>query len=370
MLSDENFYFYYSILSSMKKAALILVAVIATSGCISAITPAPDSDNDGLSDPREKELGTDPNVTDTDGDGLDDGEEVKTYSSDPLDVDTDGDGLEDGEEANQVGTNPVRADTDDDGLNDSHEWNELGTDPENPDSDRDKLTDGEEVNGIGTDPLNKDTDGDGLPDYAEAHHKDILPGADPLQKDIYLEIDYMRDYKLPESGKREIKDKFAESPVSNPNGETGINLHFVRDEQVPYNQTTDRDQQIELQQEKFDNKANGYHYVVLIDRTTATDSSRGETRGSGRGGFMTVTGTTSDQDMTFVFMHELGHLLGISSDTYRGVDTQAVPFAEYPSIMNYNTPQGHISYAGSESEFNDWEYIDQQLGSNNNWVRK
>jgi len=33
--------------------------------------------------------------TDSDGDGLLDGEEDNTYSSDPLDADTDGDGLND-----------------------------------------------------------------------------------------------------------------------------------------------------------------------------------------------------------------------------------------------------------------------------------
>lgn len=354
----------------MKKVALVLLVVVATSGCISAITPAPDTDNDGLSDPRETELGTDPNVTDTDGDGLADGEEVKTYSSDPLNVDTDGDGLDDGEEANRIGTNPVRADTDDDGLNDSYEWNQLGTDPENPDSDRDKLTDGAEVNEIGTDPLTRDTDGDGLPDYAEVHHKDVLPEADPLQKDIYLEVDYMREYELPESGKRHIKTEFAQAPVSNPNGETGITLHFIRDEQIPYSETLDRDQHTDLLQEEFDNKTNGYHYVVLLDRTSATDASRGETRGSGRGGFMTASGTVSDEEMTFVFMHELGHLLGINAEAYDGVDTRAVPFSEYPSTMNYNTPRDHVSYAGSDSEFNDWAYIDRNLGAHNNWVRR
>ena len=59
-----------------------------------------DSDTDGLSDLYEKSLGSDPNNSDTDGDGLKDGEEVNTYGSSPTKIDTDGDGYDDKTEAN------------------------------------------------------------------------------------------------------------------------------------------------------------------------------------------------------------------------------------------------------------------------------
>lgn len=49
-------------------------------------------------------LGTDPNDPDTDGDGLDDGEEADART-DPLEADTDGDGVSDGEEI-AAGTDP------------------------------------------------------------------------------------------------------------------------------------------------------------------------------------------------------------------------------------------------------------------------
>ena len=56
----------------------------------------PDSDGDGLSDGLEvKTYGTDPNNEDTDGDGLLDGEEIDAEQTDPFDPDTDGDGLTD-----------------------------------------------------------------------------------------------------------------------------------------------------------------------------------------------------------------------------------------------------------------------------------
>ena len=64
-----------------------------------------DSDNDGLSDTNEKELGTDSLNPDSDGDRLFDREEVEVYKTDPLNKDTDGDGFEDGSEV-QAGYDP------------------------------------------------------------------------------------------------------------------------------------------------------------------------------------------------------------------------------------------------------------------------
>jgi len=59
-----------------------------------------DTDKDGLDDVREKELGTDPKVSDTDKDSLIDGDEVIIWKTNPLNPDTDGDSYLDGEEIN------------------------------------------------------------------------------------------------------------------------------------------------------------------------------------------------------------------------------------------------------------------------------
>lgn len=64
-----------------------------------------DSDGDGLSDEREKSLGTDPENWDTDGDTLSDFDEVSVWSTDPFNPDTDGDGFFDGAEVKN-GYNP------------------------------------------------------------------------------------------------------------------------------------------------------------------------------------------------------------------------------------------------------------------------
>lgn len=154
----------------------------------------PDTDGDGLTDSKEKSLGTDPTKPDTDGDGLKDGDEVDR-GTDPTKADTDGDGLNDGDEVNKYRTDPLKADTDKDGLADGIEVkpNSLcrtGSNPLKPDSDGDGLVDGTEFKGftitqrisfnadpprapfgnvgfVRTSPCNPDTDNDGLTDRRE-----------------------------------------------------------------------------------------------------------------------------------------------------------------------------------------------------------
>jgi hypothetical protein len=169
--------------------AALLLSLVACQG--GEVFIDPDPDNDGLTNAEEEVLGTDPNNPDTDGDGLNDGTEVRQYRTDPLNPDTDGDGLSDGDEVSSA-TDPLNPDTDGggmldgeevrqgrnpndprddgdfdrDGLNDLEEA-ELGTDPRNPDTDGDGLDDYTEVRRTFTDPLNPDTDGDGLTDREE-----------------------------------------------------------------------------------------------------------------------------------------------------------------------------------------------------------
>jgi outer membrane protein OmpA-like peptidoglycan-associated protein len=140
---------------------------------------ASDNDGDGLTKREEKELGTDPNNPDTDGDGLKDGEEVRTYFTNPLNPDTDGDSLTDGDEVRKYKTDPLKADTDGDELNDNDEIVTYKTDPLNKDTDGDKLYDGSEVLHYKTDPLKEDTDGDSLTDGDEVN----LYKTDPLKID-------------------------------------------------------------------------------------------------------------------------------------------------------------------------------------------
>ena len=159
-----------------------------------------DSDGGGLEDGQEDLDGDgevdvgerDPNVaaddTDFDGDGIPDDEEIAN-GSDPESADSDGDGLDDLEEK-EAGTDPNEADTDGDGLTDREEIEGSGplsgigpTDPLDADGDDDGIRDGDEVNGTGplsgygpTDPTDDDSDDDGIRDGVEVGVVDGVPG--------------------------------------------------------------------------------------------------------------------------------------------------------------------------------------------------
>jgi hypothetical protein len=65
-----------------------------------------DSDGDGLTNQQEQDGGTNPDVADSDGDGLDDLIEVEFVGTDPTLADTDGDGAQDGAEV-ELGLDPL-----------------------------------------------------------------------------------------------------------------------------------------------------------------------------------------------------------------------------------------------------------------------
>lgn len=114
-----------------------------------------DTDGDKLSDYIEEIIGTDPNKSDTDEDDLDDYIEFFILETDPLKTDSDDNGILDGDE-----------DCDADGLTNSEEF-EKTTSPVNSDSDNDNLSDYDELFIYNTNPNLEDTDMDGLNDYDE-----------------------------------------------------------------------------------------------------------------------------------------------------------------------------------------------------------
>lgn len=125
-----------------------------------------DTDQDGLINYLENYYGTDITKMDTDGDGLNDYDELVNVETDPQKVDTDDNGVLDPDE-----------DHDTDGLTNGYEV-ENGLNPAYYDSDYDTISDFDEIEVYRTNPLNKDTDGDGASDCWELEN-----GTDPLTAD-------------------------------------------------------------------------------------------------------------------------------------------------------------------------------------------
>jgi len=153
-----------------------------------------DIEPDGMPDSWEMSnglnVGVDDSSLDNDNDGGSDGlSNLEEYlnNTDPQDSDSDDDGLTDGQELNDIETNPLDNDTDDDEILDGEEVSEG-------------------VDGFVTDPFEPDTDFDGLPDKYEVDNmldptddgtinEDFGPDGDPDSDDLLNldEFDRMTD---------------------------------------------------------------------------------------------------------------------------------------------------------------------------------
>jgi len=156
-----------------KKIAIFSSVIIIISVSLLLVV---DADGDGLNNLTEIQHGTAIFNSDSDDDGLSDGDELNNYGTDPLNKDSDNDGLDDYKEINTYHTNPLDDDYDNDGLNDGDEV-QAGTDLFDSDtdewkfqdSDNDGWSDYKEYYEEGTDRFDSDTDDDGYKDGSDPH---------------------------------------------------------------------------------------------------------------------------------------------------------------------------------------------------------
>ena len=250
------------------------------------------------------------------------------------------------------------------------------------DSDGDGLWDEWEINGI-------DFDRDGVVDLT-------LPGADPLYKDIYVEIDYMgsdgtHDHRPDPNALNDVIRAFRNAPVQNPNGTRGIALHIEVDEEIPHQNVirvwTDFDaikrNHFGTPAQRADpNSANilaakrlVYRYCLFVHQyalwngthwVPTTSSGIAELPGNdfivSLGAFTNHRGTRDEQAGTF--MHELGHTLGLRHGG--GDNINGKP--NYLSIMSYTRqfndliPGRRLDYSREELPLLNESSLDEGLG--------
>ena len=246
-----------------------------------------------------------------------------------------------------------------------------------------------------------DTDGDGLLDSWETNGMDVdgdglidLPlneepfNADPLHKDIFVEIDYMEgnyshNHKPDPTALQAVVSAFATAPIANPDGVNGINLHIFVDESIPEVNSILFDTRGPGVLDDFDDLKNAYfgapsdrlfplilearrqvfRYCIFGHRYKVINSSgiAEDTNSSGiaelPGNDFLVTlrvepgpnndflnasyhlatqwGTSFSQEWSDMqagtFMHELGHTLGLGHGGADSVNCKP----NYLSVMNY-----------------------------------
>ena len=223
------------------------------------------------------------------------------------------------------------------------------------DSDGDGLLDDWEINGV---PY---IDSDGFAQRL------ILPDADPMHKDLYIEIDSMVGRGFDKVAQVNVVVAFAQAPnalVNNPDGLDGIALHLVVDEEnLPLIPFPDNWVQFDMVKANhfgttaeqgnaplLEAKAKAYRYCVFGQSHGATDSS-GLAELPGNDfmvtlGLWNTPGGTIDQQAG-TFMHELGHTLNLGHGgvSNAGVVSNLNNKPNYYSVMNYIWQFPHANYA-------------------------
>jgi hypothetical protein len=213
-----------------------------------------------------------------------------------------------------------------------------------------------DVSNTGTSATLADTDGDGIDDGDEVVGTDAgldLPalGVNPLRKDLLIEYDWFDDaigcgahsHAPSAAVLARVAAIFANAPVTNPDGSTGINL--IQDAgqggvlaggnridghsaELPgtFDATWDA-----IKAANFDPRRAGYfHYQVLAHRYGGGDSSGfGEVVGDDT--IVSLQCSQTEDYAVRTIAHELGHNLGLNHGGFEACNNKP----NYSSLMNY-----------------------------------
>lgn len=240
------------------------------------------------------------------------------------------------------------------------------TPPTGNDADGDRLPDSVETNtgtfvsasNTGTNPNVADTDGDGIGDGDEVLGTTgglNLPalGASPVKKNVLLEYDWFAEslecgahnHRPTPAAIAMVKAAFANAPVSNPDGTSGIALIQDYGQGGAFtggNLVADADGVLagavfdaEFQNYKSANlapaRAGYFHYVLLPHRYDTSSASSGYAEIVGDDLIVSLYCANSDQNVANTIMHELGHNLGLQHGGSDSVNYKP----NYNSVMNY-----------------------------------
>ena len=235
--------------------------------------------------------------------------------------------------------------------------------PNATDSDGDGLADAAERR-RGTDPTDPDTDGDGIPDGLEVKATDRYPDADPLEQDIYIEVDATGENRISADTIARVEQTFADAPVGNPGGSRGIDAHVLVDDRglaangtvYSRNHTGPNTDIYDFRNRTFDARGTGYYYVLLTD-DAAYDGDASYV-GAGRPGVVVMQTFESPKLTASLFMHELGHAFGLDASA-DGIDAETYSTREYDSVMNYNGLYEQLSYSDGDDDLgrDEWAFV-------------
>jgi hypothetical protein len=234
-----------------------------------------------------------------------------------------------------------------------------------------------------------DSDGDGIPDVWEEQGYRATPdgpvlvnlpklGADKYHKDLFIEVDWMKEAAPNPAVWPAAKETFATAPVFNPDGTLGIALHIDYGQPgagggggtiIPYAElmyyedkkavpkTTANFHRIKADKKFFDpNRLLIYRYCIFCWDNGYTSGSSGQAEDIWCNDFFVSLGRWGAEGkradvQTGTFLHELGHTLGLRHGGFEDANNKD----NYNSIMQYGKrkkllPDGTTSYL-SPSQF-------------------
>lgn len=231
------------------------------------------------------------------------------------------------------------------------------------DTDGDSLCDAAEAR-YRTNANSRDTDGDSLSDAAELYGSNGVDlswfGASPRKKDIFIQGDYYPILKPQSEAIDMVVQAFAAAPVGNPDGSTGIAMHFDLKNEIS---AADAKRDLSPVWGDFDvikskyfaaRRAKLFHYMLFAHQYEGGSSS-GLSRGIPANDSLVTLGTWSEtggtvQQTAGTIMHEFGHNAGLG----HGGNEHSNYKPNYLSIMSYNyqvvgliydNVQGKIDYS-------------------------
>jgi len=229
------------------------------------------------------------------------------------------------------------------------------------------------------DHLNLDPDGDGLNNFEECYAYSW--GADPYQKDIFLEFDRTPSNNpdasniLPQEFVEQMKDSFAEHDIVLHVDQGELN----GGEEIPYITNFDSSELVDLYWEYFlhndlnNPRKNIFHYGIICDQ--GPGSGFAFIGWAHLNSFCISADELSENQRLFErgwlitcgSMHETGHTLGLIADDFRAIDSHATIkpkytdfwyYRNYKSCMNYRYTYTMLDYSDGDNgkiDYDDWE---------------
>lgn len=236
-----------------------------------------------------------------------------------------------------------------------------------------------------------DSDDDGLPDVWEKNGVDVnndgtidvdLPalGADPLHKDLFVEVDWMTGLAPNNAIWASIESTFANAPILNSDGTSGIVVHIDHGQAgagggggtvIAFTDATRYDginpypsgsaqtcsNFYTLKRSNFNaNRLNIYRYCIFVNDNGHSFGSSGQAEDIWSNDFFVSMGSgwgTDGQRVNFqvgTFLHELGHTLNLFHGGNENVNSKD----NYNSLMQYGNGWvviGGLNETASPSQF-------------------